>query len=310
LQISTLYIDRDVTDFPETEAIRNRMNVPCRVVEGAGQVYDILSHSPDPVGMAKRILFITRNKGAFIRDCPGTSHYTCCNYRILHIGTFCTMDCAYCILQSYFHPPVLQFFINHGDLFAALDNLFSEKTITRIGTGEFTDSLIWDDLLPLSSRLIERFAGQSRAVLELKTKTVNIAHLLGCETEYLRVIDRVFQSVDPGNIVWISLGTMRFMPGLKTVIEQRFADSAIACGEFVKGMDGKFRYFKPLRIAMYRRMIDRIRFYAPDAMIYFCMEDDEVWRKSLGFIPSERGGLPAMLDGSAVQCCGLQVDDI
>lgn len=363
MQISTLYIDRSVAGFPETEAIRDRMKVPCRVVDGAGQVYEILSHAPDPVGLAKKVLYLTQNKGAFVRDCPGTSRYTCCNYKILHIGTFCTMDCAYCILQSYFHPPVLQFFINHGDLFAALDNLFSEKTITRIGTGEFTDSLIWDDLLPFSKALIERFAGQSGAVLELKTKTVNIAHLLpihhhrktilawslntdtiirneeirttplharlnaasraaargyplafhfdpvviypGCETEYLRVIDQLFQSVDPGDIVWISLGTLRFMPALKPVIEQRFADSAIACGEFVKGLDGKMRYFKPLRIAMYRRMVDRIRLHAPDAMIYFCMEDDEVWRKSLGFISSERGGLPRMLDESAIRCCGL-----
>ncbi|MBW2167243.1 MAG: DNA photolyase, partial [Deltaproteobacteria bacterium] len=39
--------------------------------------------------------------------------------------------------------------------------------------------------------------------------------------------------------------------------------------------------------------------------IYFCMEDDEVWKKSLGFIPSERGGLPEMLDESAARHCRL-----
>jgi len=363
LKISTLYIDSDVVDLPETEAIRDKMKVPCRVVDGAGHIHDILSNAPDPEGLAKTVLYLTRNRGAFVRDCPGTGHYTCCGYRILHIGTFCTMDCAYCILQSYFHPPVLQYFVNHGDLFAALDLLFAENTVTRIGTGEFTDSLIWDDILPFSERLILRFAEQHRVVFELKTKTVNIGHLLpirhqrksilawslntetiirseerrtstlqarlnaasqaqskgyplafhfdpiiiypGCETDYLGVIDRLFQSADPGNIVWISLGTLRFMPALKTVIEQRFPKSAIACGEFVKGLDGKMRYFKPLRIAMYRRMIDRIRFHAPDVRIYFCMEDDEVWRKSMGFVPSDHGGLPRMLDQSAMRCCGL-----
>jgi len=30
-----------------------------------------------------------------------------------------------------------------------------------------------------------------------------------------------------------------------------------------------------------------------------------VWKKSLGFIPSERGDLPRMLDESAVRHCGL-----
>jgi len=35
------------------------------------------------------------------------------------------------------------------------------------------------------------------------------------------------------------------------------------------------------------------------------MEDDEVWQKSLGFLPADKGGLPRMLDESAVRHCGL-----
>jgi spore photoproduct lyase len=37
------------------------------------------------------------------------------------------------------------------------------------------------------------------------------------------------------------------------------------------------------------------------------MEDDEVWEKSLGFIPSDRGGLSRMLDESAALHCGLDM---
>jgi hypothetical protein len=36
------------------------------------------------------------------------------------------------------------------------------------------------------------------------------------------------------------------------------------------------------------------------------MEDDEVWRESLGFKPSEIGGLPYMLDASAIRHCNLE----
>jgi spore photoproduct lyase len=35
------------------------------------------------------------------------------------------------------------------------------------------------------------------------------------------------------------------------------------------------------------------------------MENDEIWRKSLGFIPADLGGLPHMLDQSAVKHCLL-----
>jgi len=40
-------------------------------------------------------------------------------------------------------------------------------------------------------------------------------------------------------------------------------------------------------------------------MIYLCMEDDEVWQKSLGFVPSDYGGLSKILDKSAEKHCGL-----
>ena len=71
-------------------------------------------------------------------------------------------------------------------------------------------------------------------------------------------------------------------------------------------MDGKMRYFKPLRINLYRKMVSWIKEIAPDVLIYYCMEDDEVWKKTLGYIPSDRGGLPKMLDNSAMRHCGLE----
>ena len=128
----------------------------------------------------------------------------------------------------------------------------------------------------------------------------------GCEEDYRRVVEQLFSHVSADNIAWISLGAFRFMPSLKPIIHKRFPDSKIIYGEFIIGLDGKMRYFKPLRIGLYQKMISWIREFAPEVLIYFCMEDDEVWRKSLGFIPPDRGGLPKMLDESAVRVCGLE----
>jgi spore photoproduct lyase len=50
-----------------------------------------------------------------------------------------------------------------------------------------------------------------------------------------------------------------------------------------------------------------IRELAPNVMIYFCMEDQEVWKRTLGFIPEDRGGLPRMLDESAARHCGVVI---
>ena len=178
MRIAALYIDAQVADWPETRSICSRFEVPTQTVATADEVYADLAAAEDPVGRGKQVLYLTRNKGAFIKPCPGTSHYTCCGYKILHVGTFCTMDCAYCILQSYFHPPVLQYFLNQADLNDELEQLFGTRTVHRLGTGEFTDSLIWEPWTGLSEGLIRKFAGQDCCVLELKTKTTFIDTLL------------------------------------------------------------------------------------------------------------------------------------
>jgi spore photoproduct lyase len=127
MSIQKLYIDRQIADSPQVDLIAKRLGLTGEIVANAQTVYDNVSASTDPVRQGKKILFLTRNKGPFLKECPGTRAYTCCGYKILHIGSFCQMDCAYCILQSYFHPPVLQYFVNHNDLFKELNAIFSEK---------------------------------------------------------------------------------------------------------------------------------------------------------------------------------------
>jgi spore photoproduct lyase len=363
MSIQKLYIDRQISDSPRVRLISERLGLAGEIVPDVQAVYDAVSAAADPVSQGKKVLLLTRNKGAFIKECPGTRAYTCCGYKILHIGSFCQMDCAYCILQSYFHPPVLQYFVNHHDLYQELAVIFAEKKNYRIGTGEFTDSLIWELWTDLSTQLIPAFAGQNHAVLELKSKTVVIDNLAnldhnqktitswsvntptviakeergtasltarlraaarceswgyplafhydpiiiydGCEKDYQRTVNKIFSSVSPKNIAWVSLGSFRYMPALKPLVEKRFPKSKIIYGEFISGLDGKMRYFKPMRIKIYKKIINAIREQAPGVFIYFCMEDEEVWRKCLGYTADERGGLERMLDEQAMKHCGL-----
>ncbi|MCK4390043.1 MAG: DNA photolyase [Desulfobacterales bacterium] len=368
--ISRLYIDEAVKHHPAVATVQESLAaVPVSVVPDAVKVHESLAGVQDPIGEGKRVLFLTRNKGPFIRKCPGTKYYICCGYQILHIGTYCTMDCAYCILQAYFHPPVLQYFVNQGRLFRELDDLIwsSKPPFHRIGTGEFTDSLIWEPWTQLSRTMVPYFAQQDQLVLELKTKTTAVENLRGlehnkktivawslnsptiirseergtagmrarlraaaqCEAwgyplafhfdplilyegwekDYRRLVRELFATVSAQNIVWISLGSFRFMPSLKPIIRRRFQRSKIIYGEFIPGLDGKMRYFKPMRIELYQKMAAWIRELAPDVPLYFCMEDREVWKKSLGFVPEDRGGLAKMLDKSAARHCGLRIDD-
>ena len=360
--IKQLYVDHEIASHPFVSQIAGNLSLSPKIIYNSGQLFNIQKHNADPCSSGKQILFLTQQKGPFLKKCPGTKEYICCDYKILHIASYCTMDCAYCILQAYFHPPILQYFVNHEALISEVKNALDSKVQIRIGTGEFTDSLIWEMYSDLTTDLIHLFAAQNRSVFELKTKTVNIPFLenldhqrktilawslntptiiatqergtssLGArikaaaqcqkwgyplafhfdpifiypnyEEEYGEVIQLLFKEIDPENIVWISMGTFRFMPSLKPIIQERFPDSNIVYNEFITGMDGKMRYFKQLRIQAYHNLSQMIKRYAPNVTVYLCMEDDTIWEQGLGFSPQSKGGLPAMLDKSMCRQCG------
>lgn len=364
MTIKALYLEEQIAQTPLAREAAQYLNLRPIIIKDFEPLFKKIKEAIDPWREAKQSLVLARNKGRFIKECPGTKEYICCGYKILHIGSYCTMDCSYCILQSYFHPPILQYFVNHDDLMAELDQLLNQPGINRIGSGEFTDSMIWEGWSVLTRDLIERFASQNHSILELKTKTTSIKQLKGrhhnrktimswslntpriiasqergtaslkarikaaakcqtwgyplafhfdpmviypgCEDEYLEVLKLLFGHISHDSVVWISLGTFRFMPGLKSIIEQRFTGSNIVYGEFIPGLDGKMRYFKPLRVKLYRSMVQWIKEMAPGVTTYLCMEDDQVWKASFGFTPQSEGGLSEMLDNAARQHCGLQ----
>ena len=75
----------------------------------------------------------------------------------------------------------------------------------------------------------------------------------------------------------------------KGMIKKRSPDSRIVYEELIRGEDGKLRYFKPLRLHLYRMIVDQIQIRVGDRVpLYFCMESKEIWRKMLGKKPKGR----------------------
>jgi len=369
--LEEILVEEGALGFGLTREVLSRAgDVPVRVIPSYRDYPFPFRPWPALLSWGKRRLFLVPYAGRFFRNCPGTTRYLCCGYRIFHFGEGCPLDCSYCILQAYFNRPGLKLWANlweegWPELEAALNEARRDNRILRIGTGEFADSLALEHLCGVAEELIRRWAElPAPAVLELKTKVAlredwlrrlpadprivfawslnarSIARkeergsapleerlssaaraarsgfsvafhfdpvILFPETveAYLEVVDRIFATVPAERIVWISLGALRFMPDLKEVAEERFPETRIFTGEFVTGLDGKRRYFRPLRTEAFRRLCRRIREHAPEVCVYLCMESPEVWREALGFVPGERGGLPRMLDEAARRVCGL-----
>jgi spore photoproduct lyase len=115
--------------------------------------------------------------------------------------------------------------------------------------------------------------------------------LPGWKEKYAALIEKLTRTVPENEVMWISLGSLRFPPPLKKVIEERFPKTGIATAEFVRGLDGKMRYFRPERVKLYRHIYEALRKKWKDVFIYFCMENKTVWRDVMGFAPENNAGL-------------------
>ncbi len=113
--------------------------------------------------------------------------------------------------------------------------------------------------------------------------------------DYLECLDACRNVLPPEHVAWISIGSLRFNPEQKRLIENNFRGSDITCQEMVKGSDNKMRYVKPMRIQMYQHMMANIRrLWGENAFVYLCMERWDIWDKVMDIQPRSIGELDFM----------------
>ncbi|MDH5353057.1 MAG: DNA photolyase [Gammaproteobacteria bacterium] len=109
--------------------------------------------------------------------CPVASPRTlCCNLQTLDAVDNCGYGCSYCSIQSFFDGKKITFDKGFADKLKALQ-LDPQKTY-HIGTGQSSDSLMWGNSHGVLDALIEFANDNPNVIIELKTKSANVSHLL------------------------------------------------------------------------------------------------------------------------------------
>jgi spore photoproduct lyase len=162
-----IYLDRNVRRSEYVERLlKNFSALPVHIID-----------DPQDAGHPEA-LFITNFDGRFLKPCPGTKNYICCDYWILNFATGCLLDCSYCILHSYLNAPTMRLYANidrmKEEIRQTVEGEGRKGRIFRIGTGELTDSLLLDDNIRFSENMIRYLLRFDNVVVELKTKTLNI----------------------------------------------------------------------------------------------------------------------------------------
>ncbi len=112
-------------------------------------------------------LIIMKNPGVYIKKCPGTPNYICCNYFITTFYENCSLNCTYCFLRFYLKN---NFLIIYYDIDNFIKEIRNIKKI-RIGSGELSDSLLFDPYTNYSDLIMDTIKEFPLITFEFKTKT-------------------------------------------------------------------------------------------------------------------------------------------
>ena len=203
-QPDAVFVEQNSKDLPFTEEILSRLfHVPVYEIQDIRELEtQFKTYQSDFFGAGKKNLVLSRFNGAFLKKCPGASPgMVCCNYYVVNLSKNCIFDCSYCFLQDFLNNNPLQVaYVNIENLLQELEEVFTKfpDRKFRVGTGEITDSLALDSLIPYSKLLVPFFNKQKNAVLEFKTKSDCIENLLD-QTDATNII--VSWSINPQQVI-------------------------------------------------------------------------------------------------------------
>ncbi len=140
---------------------------------------------------------------------------------------------------------------------------------------------VWRRFEGLTASPEDRLAAASRcqkAGWRVGLRLDPVVRYTGWEEGYRSIVRMVGERLAPARIESWHLGIFRYTPGLESLARKRFPSCPLFLDESFPGPDGKLRYFKPLRVEMYRKIHAWILEVDPGARVRLIMETPAVRR--------------------------------
>lgn len=172
----TVYIEESVQNTPLAARVREMFpRAEFKLTDGKTQV--------GSANFSRRTetLLIHCEKYDFLKPCPCSCSAAGCGYNLINLGFGCRFECEYCFLQQYQNLHAVLLPANVEEFLQKIDTAsFNQGPFDRprIGSGEFTDSLVFDHITQYSSQIVPFFKARPHLQFEFKTKSTNIEGLL------------------------------------------------------------------------------------------------------------------------------------
>lgn len=221
-------------------------------------------------------------------------------HKHLRIGTGELTDSLALDPQTDYSQKILKIFEKFPEIVfefktksANIENLLKSKKVLK--NIVIAWSLNPQNIIDVEEELTPDLTDRLKAIEQVQEKGYKIAihfdPIIYCKnwrSYYEDLIKKISGFIDPGRIAWWSLGALRFPYALREHIFKH-KKSRLFAGELIKGYDDKYRYFKPLRMDLFRFIKQKIHsLISQEVPLYLCMEDEEAWLELLPKIkPSE-----------------------
>jgi spore photoproduct lyase len=197
-QPEIILVEKEAQRYPLTQALMTSLpGVPVREIESCQNAAAHEWGLNRRIAAEKRSLILAVKKGELVKPVErdlfrATPH----EYYIIH-SMGCPFDCEYCFLYDYLDHQRPTIFVNMPDLLARIAEVIDGHQHEReliFHAGEFSDALAYDHLTNLSRPLVELFATQPRARLELRTKSAYVDNLLGLSHHGRTIVSWTFNT--------------------------------------------------------------------------------------------------------------------
>lgn len=174
-----VYVEEELLGSPRVAKILEKVNKDPIVLKSYDEIWG-KSKKPYLHKRDSLNLFLAKKKGHLLKLAPdaygqaGEPHYY-----FIHAYN-CIYECQYCYLQGYFNTPDIVLFINHEEIINEMQKVLDESPAQKVWfhAGEFSDSLALTHLTGELDLYHEFCKKNPRAVIELRTKSVNTKELL------------------------------------------------------------------------------------------------------------------------------------
>lgn len=207
--IDVIYIEDEIADHSRTLAMIARFPratvVPC---ERYTEVFNPRSQN-FRIQKQKPALILAKKHGNRVHPTPpGYGIGAERNFYFSHMLN-CLYDCRYCFLQGMFSSANYVFFVNFEEFEESIDDAIADaKQVGETAcffSGYDCDSLAMEKLTGFADAFLPFFAKRPQALLELRTKSINVASLLNRPEALPNVVvafsvspPRVAESVEHG----------------------------------------------------------------------------------------------------------------